>query len=401
MIRRPSGVWIPAPGVTRLRDIVAMANAPVATPPVMLQGPAVTGGKAPMVPFRRATVERSTILPSETLTISAAYQPIERTIEGTGFLHLVRLQAIATAAANAANVVFAEDAPWNALGLITLRDPNGELVNVPNGWFLYLANLIQKNYANRWLDQSITSFAISGNNAAGGSFAQYFDVLIGTNRRDLTGIVGNQDRAVKYTLRTDLNASSVIYTTPPTTLPPVIINKWYESYSVPLPIGPNGVAQQPLPDGYGTLHFTTVTTSDANPVGGSTVNHYLRRIGNTIRFIALVFKINGVRSSVETLANQPNLITMKVGDDTVFTETWQARKAKMFERFGFDMPNGVLIYDALHDFSSDAGYELGDDYYHTQSLVNAQFQVSYPAGFGSTNNTLTFVTDDLVYNPPS
>jgi hypothetical protein len=379
--------------------------AATATPPVMMQGPAVTGasgsnGKAPLIPFRRATVERSNILPGESQLLGAAYTSIERTIEGTGFLYAIRLQITATTSANAATVVFNEDAPWNALGLITLRDPNGELVNVPNGFYLYLANLVQKNYANRWLDQSTQSLITTGvGGGSGGSFTQFLDVLVGTNRRDLTGIVGNQDRSVKYTLRTDINPSTLIYGTPPTSLPTLAINKWLETYSVPLPVGPNGVQQQVLPDGYGTLHFTTVTTSDAMPLGGSTVNHYLRRIGNTIRFIILVFRSNSLRATAE--ANAPTMITFKVGDDTVFTETWQNRKTKMYERFGFDFPSGVLVYDALHDFSSDAGFELGDDYYHTQALVNAQFQITYSAGFGNTANSLVFLTDDLVYNPPS
>jgi hypothetical protein len=375
-----------------------------ATPPVMMQGPGVTGGagsngKAPIIPFRRATVERATILPGESVPLGASYSSIERTVEGTGFLYNIRIQITATTSGNAATVAFAEDAPWNALGLVTLRDPNGELINVPNGFYLYLANLAQKNYANRWLDQSTQSLITTGAGATGGSFSQYFDVLVGTNRRDLTGIVGNQDRAVKYTLRTDVNPSSLIYSTPPTALPTMQVNKWLETYSVPLPVGPNGVQQQVLPDGYGTLHFTTVTTSDSAPLGGSTVNHYLRRIGNTIRFIILVFRSNNLRATAET--NAPSLLTFKVGDDTIFTETWQNRKTKMYERYGFDWPSGVLIYDTLHDFSSDAGFELGDDYYHTQALVNAQFQITYPAGYGSTGNSLVFLTDDLVYNPPS
>lgn len=378
--------------------------AATATPPVMMQGPAVTtgqgsGGQTPLVPFRRATVERSTVLPGENVQLGAAYTSIERTVEGTGFLYAIRIGLQAVTAGNAATVAFTEDGPWNALGLVTLRDPNGELVNVPNGFYLYLANLAQKNYANRWLDQSTQSVITTGAGATGGSFTQYLDVLVGTNRRDLTGIVGNQDRSVKYTLRTDVNPSTIIYATAPTALPALIVNKWLETYSVPLPVGPNGVQQQVLPDGYGTLHFTTVTTSDSAPLGGSTINHYLRRIGNTIRFIILVFRSNNLRANAE--ANAPTLITFKVGDDVLFTETWQNRKTKMFERYGFDFPSGVLVYDALHDFSSDAGFELGDDYLHTQALVNAQFQITYPAGFGSTANSLVFLTDDLVYNPPS
>lgn len=369
-----------------------------ATPPVVMQGPQVTAQQQARVPWRRATVERSNILPSEQGSLTAAYQPIERTIEGTGFLYKVRLRLVATTSGNAATVAFAEDAPFNALGLMTLRDPNGELVNVPNGWYQYVANLAQRNYSNRWLDQSTLSSIVTGGGATGGSFTQFFDFAVGINRRNLLGVVGNQDRAIKYTLRTDINASSSVYTTPPTTLPTYVLEKYYESYSVPLPVGPNGVQQQVLPPGYGTLHFTTVTTSDAAPSGGSTTNHYLRRIGNTIRFIILVFRSNGSRATAE--ANAPSLITFKAGDDTIFTETWAYRKALMYERYGFDWPAGCLVYDTMHDFDNTAGFEIGDDYYHTQALVNAQFQVAYPAGFGSTNNSLTIVTDDLVYAAP-
>jgi hypothetical protein len=366
-----------------------------------MQGPQVTGQQAPRVPWRRAVVERSNILPSEQGSITAGYQPIERTIEGTGFLYKVRLRMVATAAANAATVAFAEDGPWSALGLVTLRDPNGELINTPNGFYTYLANLAQRNYANRWLDQSTISSLVTGAVATGGSFTQFFDLAVGINRRNLLGVVGNQDRAIKYTLRTDINASAAIYATPPTTLPTYVLEKYYESYSVPLPVGPNGVQQQVLPPGYGTLHFTTVTTSDAAPSGGSTVNHYLRRIGNTIRYIILVFRSGGGATPRATAeANSPTLVTFKAGDDTIFTETWAYRKALMYERYGFDWPSGVLVYDTMHDFDNTAGFEVGDDYYHTQALVNAQFQVAYPAGYGSVSNSLTIITDDLVYAAP-
>jgi hypothetical protein len=392
--------WVPAPGVARLKSIQGR-QAVAATPPAALPGPAVNQTSQSIVlPFRRATVERASTLPSESGTYTAATQPIERTIEGTGFLYCIRLQMIATTSANAATVVFAEDAPWNALASIVLRDVNGEVVNTPNGWYLYLANLLQRNYANRWLDQSTISSLVTGVGAGvGGSFTQWFDVAVGCNRRDLLGVLGNQDRSQKYSLRTDIAPSTVVYTTPPTSQPTFTLNKFYESYSVPMPQGPNGVKQQVLPDGYGTIHFTTVTTSDATPLGGSTVNHYLRRIGNTVRFIALIFRSNSLRASADT--NQPTQITFKVGDDTIFVETYAYRRSLMYERYGFDLPVGCLVYDTMHDFDNTAGFELGDDYYHTQALVNAQFQVAYPAGFAATGNSLTILTDDLIYANPA
>jgi hypothetical protein len=71
----------------------------------------------------------------------------------------------------------------------------------------------------------------------------------------------------------------------------------------------------------------------------------------------------------------------------------------MWRRYGFDAPNGVYVYDFMTDIISHAGDELGDDYLFTNGLVNAQFQITYPAGFGSTNNSLMVLTDDLVIPP--
>ena len=365
-----------------------------------LPQPQVNERTRELVPFRRATVERVDTLPAEALTVTAGAQRIERNVEGSGFIYGILLDVVATATGNAAAVTFAEDAPWSALDSIVFRDVNGELINL-TGFDLFIANLMQKNYANRYLDQSaLTNLGTTGAGATGGSFSFMLDVPIAINRRDLIGIVGNQDRAEKWALRSDLAASASIYGTAPTALPPVTINKFYENYSVPNPTSPSGAAQEVLPPSFGTLHFLTSTQADAVPAPSTTVNHFLRRIGNTIRAVALVFRAGaGTTPRATADANLPTNIRMKVGEDTLFNETARYRKAQMFKRYGFDFPAGVLVYDAMHDFDREAGAEVGDDYYHTQALVNAQFIISYPSGY-TAGGSLRFITDDLIYTPP-
>lgn len=371
----------------------------MATAAVQMQGPAVTPAQRTTIPFRQATVERVEILPSETLNMTAGAQRIERNVEGSGYVYSILLDVVCTTAANAANVAFTEDAPWSALDTVVFRDVNGEILNLA-GINLFLANIINRNYANRWVDQStLTNLGTTGAVGAGGSFSFMLEIPVGTNRRDLTGVLGNQDRAQKYQLRTDLAASGSVYGTAPTTLGSVVINKYYNNYSVPQPTSPSGAPQNIYPPSYGTLHFTTQSISEASPIGGATVNHFLRRIGNTIRWVALVFRSNGSRATAD--ANAPTSIRFKIGEDTLFNETYRYRRAVMYQRFGFDFPAGVLVYDAMHDFDNGAGTELGDDYWHTQAIVNAQFQIAYPGGYGSTNNSLTFVVDDLIYQQPA
>jgi hypothetical protein len=316
-------------------------------------------------------------------------------------------------------VAYGEDAPWSSLSSVVFRDVNGELVNL-SGFNLRLANLYGgwRTTPSEWdnytippvtasaqsKDQYVASL-VSGTGATGGSYRMHLYVPIGLNRRSLWGILGNQDRAQKYSLRTDTNSAAAtasgptsIYTTAPTTQGTFVLNRMYENYAVPAPSDANNHKQQQIPDKFGIINFLTQAVNPSAPNGGSMVNHYLPRLGNTIRFITLVLRSNGTRATAET--NAPTRIQFNLGDTPIFVETPQYRRLLMWERYGFDAPQGVYNFDAITDFNWSAGYELGDDYFWTSGLVNAQFMISYPSGFGSTNNTLTVVTGDMLV-PPS
>lgn len=359
----------------------------------------VKGAPGARVPFRVATLERTETLPAVTAALTAATQPFSAVVEGTGYLFGIMLDVVTTTAGNGAGTAFFEDGPWSSLAQVSLDDPSGQIVNV-SGYNLELANLAHKQYAFRDTEASTEIFAATtGAGATGGSFSYQLRVPAAINRKTLLALLGNQDRSVKFTLRNDFasgsaSAAGPIYTTAPTTPGSQVVNKIYENYAVPPGVGPNG-PQEIFPMGFGTLSFLTQTTSDSLPTGGATVNHYLRRIGNTIRYIILVFRINGIRATVNTVANNPSRIQLKIGDTDFFNESWRYRRGEMFRRFGFDWPNGVLIYDTMHDFVPGAGNELGTDWWNTQNVNTAQFQVAYPAGFGSTNNSLQFITSDL------
>lgn len=354
------------------------------------------GDSAPVVPFRLATLERTELQTALQQTLSANQQSNQTTIEGTGFMYGIGLDTRATAAGNAANVAYHEDAPYSALALVTLDDPSGQIVNL-TGYDLFLANLAHKQYAVQSAAQATWEGygLVTGAGATGGSFSFFARVPVGINRRTLLGILGNQDRSVRYQLRTDLAAGGVgpIYTTAPTNQPSIIQDRIYENYAFPAPVGPGG-RQEMLPPSFGTISYLTSTFSEAPPQGGSTGNHYLRRLGNTIRYVVLVFRYNGSRSAVTT--NPPTRLSFKIGDADLFTETYRYRRALMFERFGFNWPDGVLIYDAEHDFVPGAGSELGMDWYNTQNINTAQFQITYPTAAGSTNNSLKFITSDMM-----
>lgn len=364
-------------------------NNPTAPIPAVDTSPA---NNQPMIPFRLATRERSEIDYIWNGSITAAQQQIIQAVGGSGFLYGMYLRMVASATGNAATVAFAEDAPYNSLQLVQCGDPTGPFCDL-QGYNLKVANQYDGNYATKWLDGSSMTYTTSGSGSTGGSFQAFMRVPAGLNRRTLLGILGNQDRSQRYQLRTDIAPSSFIYTTAPTTLPPMEIDRINENYSVP-PLqglaGPNEVT----PNGYGTIQFHTQSMTETPPIGGSLVNHLIDRIGNTVRYWALVFRVNNSRASAETdMAGAT--INLRIGDTNYFNEPWWYRKSQMYEHYGFDADNGVLVYDALHDFAPHAGNEIGDDWYNTQAISRAQFQIQYPSAVGSTNNSLYIITSDL------
>jgi hypothetical protein len=392
------------------------------------------------VSFRAATMERIDVLAAETgLTLTASLQPIQRTVEGAGYIYAITLEAVATGATQtAASVaVYTEDAPFNIYDTISLADANGELWNL-GGFESYLVNVFSREDA----DPAPTSNAdgaalpssagvggvgttasqdpnvvlnvgtvgsLSTTSSAGGNFRFPIRLKVAANRRDLLGLLGNQDRSQKYQLRTDIAASTVVFSTAPSSLPALTVNKTYEEYSIPLPTAPDGTPQEVFPASFGTMLYHTRQTSATQPSNGGQVSHFLQRIGNTIHFIGLIFRSNttsaggGVSGRGNADINPPTAISLKLGEDVVFRETWNYRRILMFERLGYDAPRGCLLYDWIHDMGPFAGFELGDDLIHTEALVNAQFLISYPstASTWQAGSQLKFITRDDIFNQPA
>lgn len=348
-----------------------------------------------VVPFRRATTFRTNMLPATgPVILTAAQQQVQVVLDGSGYIYTVDLYVTAVnGGVNAAAVTYLEDAPYSVLAANVLGDVNGDLVNL-DGFNLYLTNLYC-GYTNHLQNLSLDPLVwniVAGAVATGGNFAFHLKIPVGLNRRSLLGIVANQDRAQKYSLRSDLAAGGAVYNVPPTALPNMTINRTYENYAVPSGQNAAGASQQQRPNKLGVLHFLTQSVNPTAPAPG-TQNHYLPRLGNTIRTIILVLRSAGTRAAAE--AALPAQLSFLLGDSPIFTETPAYRRALMYDRYGFDAPAGVFVYDWITDVVKVAGDEMGDDYAFTNGLVNAQFAINYPAAFGAAGNTLTVITDDL------
>lgn len=360
---------------------------------------------AGIVPFRRATTPRTAISIQTQNVMTAATQPVTQQVEGTGYVVAVALEVVNTTAGNGAAVAFFEDAVWSVLDSVSFSDSGGESLNL-SGYELFLANLYAGFY-NRVLDTASADanvyFATVGAGATGGSFRFHLLVPVAINPRNFLGVLGNQDRAMKYQLRSDIASGAAavtgpVFTTAPTAFGTLTINRTYVNITVPQRTNADGAAQQQLPAKFGVIHYLTRSIMSAPPLGGSTVNHYLPRLGNTIRVLIVILRSAGTRLAAE--ANLPTRVQFQLGDTPIFQESVQYRRRLMFQRYGFDAPNGVLVYDFMTDIVPwVCGAELGVDWLWTNGIANAQFTITYPVGFGAATNSMVVITDDLLVPP--
>lgn len=371
------------------------------------------------VPFRRATTGRTQQLQSSAGTnVGTAANSFDVTIEGSGYMYGVDMDFQVICAANAVAVTYFEDAPWSTYSSVVLRDVNGELINLP-GFSLRLANqynnhsprLAWSNYttppaaATNVLtpDTLVAQLSAAVGPGIGGSYRMHMEVPVALNRRSLWGLLGNQDRAQKYSLRTDIasaaaTAAGPIYTAAPTTQGTYTLTRTYENYAVPGPTDANGNKQQQTPDKMGMVNFWTQSVNASQPTASATINHYLPRLGNTVRNLILVYRSGAVatgRANAEALL--PTRIQFNLGDTPIFVETPAYRRNLMEQRYAASAYQGVFCYDFMTDFFDLAGAELGDDYLWTSGLVNAQFAISYPAGVATAS--LTVITGDSLIPP--
>ncbi len=347
------------------------------------------------IPFRRSTTGRVSQLPATgPVAMTANQQQVQQVVDGSGYIYGVDIDVQGATSANVANVVYTEDAPWNALGTVNFGDVNGSLIDL-DGFSLYLANKYGGwTFRDRTVSTDTNIYQLqAGNGANGGSFRFHLFAPIALNRRSLLALVANQDRAQKYSLRDDINTLAAVYGTQPTSAPQVTIRRHYDNYSVPATQNANGAAQQQQPPKFGVLHYLTQSVNPTAPAAGAQ-NHYLPRLGNTIRLIILVLRSNSLRSTAES--TPPTQIQFLLGDTPVFVEAPAYRRTLMYDRYGFDAPAGVYVYDFITDILLQAGGEMGEDYAYTNGLVNAQFVITYPAGWNATGSSLTVITDDLV-----
>lgn len=407
-----------------------------------------------VIAFRFATLERTSPLPNPVTALTfvgAGTQPNPFQIQADGLIYDLMLDvqssggtpgATVGSTGNPGTAVAFEDAPYSILDSIGLKDPSSDLISTMGGFNLYLANLLQANYRNNPVngaglatvngEQMSNPFALNAAETAAlstgsglqnavdtfGNFRFILHLPVALNLKTLAGVLGNQNRAVVYTVSLNVAAGTgsttgPVFTTAPSVaatsnalLPTLTITPTYRSFTVPDATNAAGIQQQQLPSNYGTLHLLQANSNPSAPTTGS-VTHYITNLGTTTRsltFVARSVNSTGAATRANSELATPTNIQLYWGSTAQFNESWSIRRAIMFERFGYNFPLGVVTYDNISDGGWAAGAESGASYINTQALTNARFVVNYPTvgNQWAAGSTLYQIMDSLkVVQPQS
>lgn len=339
---------------------------------------------SPVIPFVAAAHEHTE--PAFDVTVAGGAPPIASVnlgpfdVPAFGYLRSIFIEIDMSGGVIGPGVA-AADFPWNFLSSITLSDVNGAPIFGPLDGYATLWSNIIGGYAGGandprnmpWFDGTIN-----------GIFGIRIPVEIA--RHNGMGALANQNAAAAYKLSLTTAASTVSFSTAPTTMPAFRVRGWLEAWTLPNETDVAGRPQAQLPPAHGTTQYWSQFLKSVG-VGANTT--LLPRVGNLIRNVLVIARTAaGARS------------------DTVFpdppTLAWDARSLRndsqnyIIERMRAKLPDltardaGVFAYTFA---DSDHG-AIGDDD-PTLWLPTVQSTRLELNGSSAAAGTLQVITNDV------
>ena len=279
---------MPAPAAPVARS--APQSAPASKP----------GTATPSVPFPIASLKRiRQAFDTGNLALGQNVSAIELPAAG-GFLRYIEMDITGTTAANAATVVFAADAPGNALSFIEFLPPSGDPPIVPHTgyqlqlWNKYGAFSQSTPFSDPRRDPGYS--ATAGAVATGGSFHTVIRLPFEIDPTSGFCSITNSAANKSYLLNLIVNTSANIYTTAPTTPPTVRVIGTMYYWDEPASQTRQGTSQTPGPIGLGSFSQLRL---DQPPITAGDKYIKVNNAGPVMRSIGIVLRAsNGTRASV-------------------------------------------------------------------------------------------------------
>lgn len=352
-------------------------------------------GSTNIVPFAKASKWHTEISNTQAGILSAAGpQQFIYPITSYGYLSALCITMTVTGFTGTSAVYF-EDSPWSLLSQVMVTDVNGAPLHQLPGY----ASFIQSKLGGYRLFGSDTSTLTSVyNTPTSGNFTAQLWIFFEFGNDGL-GCLPNTDNSARYNLQLNIPAAwgtgatlgPVFTTSPAGGTGSLAITVEALCRSLPLAQDSSGRANSTVPPAVGTVQYWTY--QQYGPTVNSQNTVQLARVGNLIRNHVLIWRnTNGTRASAEG-ADVPgqfefdwDALIRYYGNVSTFRQ--------LFGRgvYGFDVPNGVLVFPNTTDPNKLALSEWGDEWMQTLGATKLQFKYTPTAGSG----TLQILTNDFV-----
>lgn len=239
---------------------------------------------ASAIPFIAAAHEHAETAPviSKTLVAAGNAETFEFNVPSYGYIRAIWLDIVQSAGTGTA-AVFQGDAPFSAVDQVTLLDTNGAPIFGPlTGYNMFLANL----FGGYTYQQDPRSLPLFNAGSTNGAFRLQMRIPIEISHHDGTGCIGNQNASAPYRIRLNVNSTTSIYSTNPTTFGNLTITPILEAWSLPNAVDAIGRPQAQLPPNYGTVQYWSERNVTGVPVGNFPVQ--VLRVGNLIRNLIFI-----------------------------------------------------------------------------------------------------------------
>jgi hypothetical protein len=255
-------------------------------------------------------------------------------IPPTTLLRCIYLEVTCVTSANAATVVFAPDAPLNALSNVNFHDAQG--TSIVGSFDSFTLSMAQKFFGfvnNSDPTDSAVYSATPGSGATGGSFTAVFRIPVEVVVRTGVGSQINTDTQSPLVLSLAVNQGTAVYTTPPTTLGTVSLvisfgGYWNQSGN------PNTFA---TPTAVGTLNYVN-WTNYSGLAGQQQFQLANIGLGNSVANIMFINRLTA--GSARNDAAYPNPLQVAYRGNVL--GQWSQLLWKHIMSESYDMNNGVL-----------------------------------------------------------
>jgi hypothetical protein len=240
-----------------------------------------------------------------------------------------------TASGGAGTVAVAsQDAPWNAVQNIFLRDPFGQPIIQADGYSLFLIDLYggqsgMLGIGNK--DGVLPSFVAP---SANGNFTYRFHLPLELDSSGY-GSLPAMNSASQPSIWVQLNPASVVYSTLPSTVPTLTLQLDEEFWAAPVD------NPQYAPPDVGSSAQWSVSKCATGIAASQFQRIVYPRVGTyTHTLIAVLRDSTGARVDFFP----PTDLSLWVDGVPHLYETFLERQDKMFTAFGVTRPTGVIVY---------------------------------------------------------